>query len=90
MTSPRSSREVAISVRSADSRARRRNRAASSLATIPVTRKTVSANQLLESERVNVCTGGRKKKLKASMLAIETGTAYRSPQKIEMGSTANT
>jgi hypothetical protein len=37
-----------------------------------------------------VWTGGRKKKLKASMLAIETGTAKARPQPIATGRTAKT
>ena len=74
-TVPRSSSEVAISASSDASRARRRERAARSLTTIAVTTKTASANQFLESASVNVCTGGRKNQLKASMLATETAIA---------------
>src|SRR6186997_323014 len=48
------SSELAISASSADSRACRRERAASSLTTTAVTRKTASANQLRESASVNV------------------------------------
>ena len=84
---PREERGVEICARRAVSRSRcsasavrRRARAAKSLTTIAVTRYTASANQFVRSASVNVCTGGRKKKLKASMLAIETGIAYaRSP-----------
>jgi hypothetical protein len=51
----------------------------SSLATIAVTTKTASANPFRESCGVSVYRGGRKKKLNASMLAIETPIAYASP-----------
>ena len=37
-----------------------------------------------------MCTGGRKKKLKVSMLATATSTAYAVPQKTAIGSTAKT
>ena len=39
---------------------------------------------------MNVCVGGRKKKLKASMLATATGSDQRMPQATATGSTANT
>jgi hypothetical protein len=81
---------VAASACAAASSARRRERAASSLTTIAVTTKTPSANQLLESASVKVWTGGRKKKLKASIDAIETATAHGRPQTIATGSTART
>ena len=55
-----------------------------------MTTKTASANQFRESCSVNVCTGGRKKKLNASMLATETAIASASPQTIATGSTAKT
>ncbi len=42
-----------------------------------------------QSVSVNVCVGGRKNQLKASMLAIATGTAKAIPQKTATGSTAN-
>ena len=81
-TSPPSSSDVATSARSAVSTsrcsasvARRRVLAARPDTTTAVTTYTASANQLRESDRVNVCTGGRKNQLKASMLAIETSTA---------------
>ena len=46
-----------------------------------VTTYTASASQLLRSASVNVYSGGRKKKLNASMLATATGTASnRSPE----------
>jgi hypothetical protein len=38
---------------------------------------------------VNVCTGGRKKKLNASIDATETGTAYASPQATATPSTGS-
>ena len=41
------------------------------------------------SRRRSVCTGGRKRKLNASMLATETGSATASPQTIAAGSTAS-
>ena len=72
---------MAISASSADSVARRRDRAASSLTTTAVTTNTASANQLRESASVNVYSGGRKKKLKASIDAIATADPEaRAPQ----------
>ena len=87
-TVPCSSSEVAISASSDASRARRRDRAASSETTTEVTTNTTSANQFRESVSVSVCTGSRKKKLNASMLATDTTTAYASPQTTAIGSTA--
>ena len=87
--SPCSSSEAAISASSADSFARRRERAASSLTTTAVTTKTPSANQLLDSCNRNVCTGGRKKKLKTSMLATETAMPAPRPQTTATGITAS-
>jgi hypothetical protein len=55
--------------------ARRRARVARPLTTTAVTRYTASANQLRESASVNVCTGGRKNQLNASMLATDTRPA---------------
>ena len=55
-----------------------------------VTRYTASASQLPRSASVNVYSGGRKKKLNASMLATATGTANNRPQKIATGRTAKT
>ena len=51
----------------------RRDLLASSLTTSAVTEYTARANQFAESRSVNVCVGGRKKKLNASMLATATG-----------------
>ncbi len=87
-TVPCSSSAVATSASSEASRARRRDLAASSETTIEVTTKTTSANQLRESASVSVCTGSRKKKLNASMLATDTTTAYASPQTAATGRTA--
>jgi hypothetical protein len=56
-----------------------RARAARSLTTTDVARYTASANQFSRLASVSVWTGGRKKKLKASMLATETGIAYAIP-----------
>ena len=70
--------------------ARRRDPAASSLTTTAVTEYAVSANQFVESSSVNVCLGGRKKKLNASMLAIATGSDQRIPHSTATGSTAKT
>jgi hypothetical protein len=89
LTSPRSSSEVAISASRADSRACRRDRAASSLTTTDVTRKTARANQFRESARVNVYSGGKNRKLNAAMLAIDTITANAKPQTTATGRTAN-
>ena len=50
--------------------------------------KTSSANQLRESASVNVYSGGRKKKLNASIDATATGIAYAIPQPIATGITA--
>jgi hypothetical protein len=52
---------------------------ASSLTTTAVITNTASATQFSESVSASVCSGGRKKKLKASMLAIETPSAYARP-----------
>jgi hypothetical protein len=52
-------------------------------------RKTASANQSDESCRASVWTGGRKKKLNASMLATDTAIADGSPKKMATGKTAN-
>jgi hypothetical protein len=43
---------------------------------------------LAESWSAKVCVGGRKKKLKASMLPTATATAYGRPNEIATGSTA--
>ena len=63
-----------MSASSSASRARRRERVASSDTTTDVTTNTISANQLRESASVSVCTGSRKKKLNASMLATDTAS----------------
>ena len=60
---------------SAAARALRRARVASSLTTTAVTTKTASATQFPESVSASVCSGGRKKKLNASMLKTETASA---------------
>ena len=49
----------------------------------PVTRYTASANQLALLE--DVCAGGRKKKLNASMLATATPIAMRGPRRPRPG-----
>ncbi len=54
-----------------------------------MTTNTISANQLRESASVSVCTGSRKKKLKASMLATDTASEYAIPQSAATGRTAN-
>ena len=64
---------------SAAAKLRRLARVDSSLTTTEVTTKTASATQFPESVSASVCRGGRKKKLKASMLAIETASAQPSP-----------
>ena len=69
--------------------ARRRDRAASSLTTTAVKMNTTSATQFPESERRNVYTGSRKKKLNASIEAIAAATPKRVPQITEIGSTAS-
>ena len=48
------------------------------------------ASQFERSDRRNVCTGSRKKKLNASMLAMATSTAQKRPQRIATGRTAST
>ncbi len=65
-------------------------RAASSLTTTAVAEYASSANQFVESASVNVCLGGRKNQLNASMLATATGSDQRMPQAIATGSTAKT
>ena len=45
---------------------------------------------VLALRSVNVCVGGRKNQLNASMLATATGSANRSPQSTATGSTAKT
>ena len=73
----------------ARTRSRRlRDRAASSLTTTAVTTNTASANQLRESASVNVCTGGRKNQLKASIEAIATPIPNRVPHRTAIGRTA--
>ncbi len=93
---PRSS-SAATSASSAASRsrrsassARRRAREARLPTTTAVVRYTASASQFRLSASVSVWVGGRKKKLKASMLATATGTAYLHPQATATGRTANT
>ncbi len=74
--------------RSSASSVRRRARSESALTLIAVTRYTASATQFSESASRNVCVGGRKSQLKASMLTIETGIANGRPQSAATGSTA--
>ncbi len=69
---------------------RRRERAASSLTTTAVPEYTASANQFALSVKVSVWTGGRKKKLNASMLPTATGREKASPQTTATGRTAKT
>lgn len=69
LTLPWAGSEVAIRANKADSRARRRERAANSLTTTAVTRNTASANQLRESASVSVYRGGRKKRRLTSLVS---------------------
>src|SRR5262250_3125372 len=61
------------------SRVCRRARSESWLAITEVTKKASSATQFCVSAMVKVPTGGRKKKLKQSAAAMESGIAYRNP-----------
>ena len=79
-----------MSASSADSIARQRERAASSLTTADVDPNTASANQFRESVRVNVYSGGRKKKLNASIDTTDAARPNASPHPIAIGSTAKT
>src|ERR1700676_3335038 len=67
-----------------DSSASRRTRVESWLAISEVARNAASATQFCGSAIVNVPTGGRKKKLKASMATTEVTMATARPQIVDI------